>query len=760
VPILGLLQRGVSGPDGARAFVSAALVTLGFAATASQILILRELLVAFQGNELLLGLFLGNWLLLEAVGTTLARAGSDRTPRPAEVFALLQVLLGLAPIVGIVIVRCFKAALEISTGEVLGIPQAWLVSAVALLPAAVADGAAFPFGCRLLLVARETGGPAGRAYTLCAAGSVLGGLLFLVPLVYALSPLLLADILCLASAASALGLLAACRAAASVRRLAIGLLAGAALAIATSAPGRLDAWSARLQWHDHVLLATERSPYATIAVVQAADQYTFFVNGTPSATIPHPSPDVEVLAHFPMLAHDNPSRVLVMGGGAGGLLRELLKHPANEIAYAEQDPLLLETLRRFSTPLTVYELTHPAVRLHPVEGRLFLRQEETRWDIILVNLPPPISLMLNRYYTQEFFALARSRLADGGVLAFFLPGSETLLSPELAALNGSVLAALRTVFRHVRVLAGDPNFFVAADGEALVRAWQPGVLSRRLEERGTRTGLVTEAYIHYRMNRERFADLVQAFATGESANRDGLPRGTFASMRHFSRAVSPPVSRVLEVLEGVPGSAYLAGVAVLLAGLLGLQVRRGKPLYVAYAAGSTGFTGMVMSVVLILSFQIRYGDVYQYIGLLTALFMLGAAVGAAAATGRGGRPLIAIESGLVLTALLAYGCSVSEPPANVWPGLIFGLMILTGLMAGAQYPVLVARVVMTRAGVGAAAGTIYVLDLAGAVLGAALAGVVLIPTIGVSGTILLAAALKAGSVMLIVASSRRPAIAA
>ncbi len=749
-----VVQRRVTDHGAARFAVSAALVALGFVATASQVLILRELLVGFQGNELLLGLFLGNWLLLQAIGTTAVRARSDRTARPAEGFARLQLLLGLSPIAGILVVRCFKVVLGISTGEVLGLAMAWLVSATALLFAAAADGAAFPFGCRLLLLARETAGAAGRAYTLCAVGSVLGGLLFLVPIAYALNPLLLAGLLCLASAAAALSLLVAWRASTGVRGLAIGILAGTALAVAASVPDRLEAWSARLQLHDHVLLATARSPYSTVAVVSAADQYTFFVNGAPSATIPHPGPDVEVLAHLPLLAHDRPAHVLVMGGGAGGLIRELLKHPVAEVAYAEQDPLLLETYRRFPTPLTTMELTHPAVTLHPVEGRLFLRQEQARWDVILLNLPAPATLMLNRYYTQEFFALARSRLADGGTLAFFLPGSETLLSPELAALNGSILAALRAVFRHVRVLPGDPTLFVAGDGEALDRAWQTATLSRRLQERGIQAGLVTEAYIEYRMSRERFGDLLGALATDAPANRDGLPRGTFASMRIFSRVVSPAAARALAFLDGVPVSAHLAGIACVVAGLLVLQALQRRPRYVAYAAASTGFTGMLMTVVLLLAFQVQYGDVYQYLGLLTALFMVGAAAGAAAGARRGGKPLLAVESGLVLIALLGYAGAAWQPPAHLWLASIFGLMVLTGGAVGAQYPALVARVATEHAGVGSAAATIYALDLAGAVAGAAVAGVVLIPTIGMPMTLLLAAVLKTGSVVLILAAPR------
>jgi spermidine synthase len=502
------------------------------------------------------------------------------------------------------------------------------------------------------------------------------------------------------------------------------------------------------------LVETARSPYANIAVVKAADQYTLFVNGSPSATIPDPGPEVEILAHFPMLLHDRPSRVLVVGGGAGGLLRELLRHPVEEIAYAEQDPLVLETLRRLPTPLTGWELTRPRVRTYPVEGRLLLRQTDARWDVILLHLPPPSTLMLNRYYTREFFELARSRLADDGILAFFLPGSETLLSPELAALNGSVLAALEAAFRHLRVLAGEPNLFLAGDGDSLAVEWEPRLLSRRVEERGIRGGLVTEAYIRYRMDGGRFGPLVQAFARDEPANRDDHPRGTFATMQLYSRVASPAAARGLELLDAVPAVAYLAVAAALVVGLLCLQLGRRRPVYVGYAALSTGFTGMVMSVVLILTFQVQYGDVYQYVGFLTALFMLGGAVGSSWAAGWGPAPLLAIEAASVLTVLLAYGCAVSAPPPELWLLLIFGFVVLIGTTAGAQFPVLVAHLTHGGGGVGSPAGRIYVFDLVGAVFGATLTGVVLTPIMGIGGTMIIAAALKVGSVILILAARR------
>ena len=85
---------------------------------------------------------------------------------------------------------------------------------------------------------------------------------------------------------------------------------------------------------------------------------------------------VEELAHFPLLAHPAPRTVLVVGGGAGGVLAEILKHETvSRIDYVEIDPLLLGTIRDFPTPLTAGELASPRVRLHFGDARLFLRQE-------------------------------------------------------------------------------------------------------------------------------------------------------------------------------------------------------------------------------------------------------------------------------------------------------------------------------------------------------------------------------------------------
>jgi len=100
------------------------------------------------------------------------------------------------------------------------------------------------------------------------------------------------------------------------------------------------------------------------------------------------------------------------------------------------------------------------------------------------------------------------------------------------------------------------------------------------------------------------------FARDEPANRDDHPRGTFSSMQLFSRvACRPPhgywscwtACRRSPIWRSPPRSSSVSCAAA----------RPRETLFVGYAALSTGFAGMVMSVVLILTFQVQYGDVYQ-----------------------------------------------------------------------------------------------------------------------------------------------------
>jgi len=97
-------------------------------------------------------------------------------------------------------------------------------------------------------------------------------------------------------------------------------------------------------------------------------------------------------------------------GGAGGIINEALKHSSIEtIEYAELDPLLLDLLRKFPTPLTESELNNRKVTIKHIDGRLLLKTTQNKYDLILIGILEPSNLQSNRFFTKELFSLVKKK---------------------------------------------------------------------------------------------------------------------------------------------------------------------------------------------------------------------------------------------------------------------------------------------------------------------------------------------------------------
>lgn len=723
-----------------------ALLVMGFSGTAFQILVIRELLVTFHGNELSIGIILGIWLILEAVGTFYARKKADIAKRYASSFAILQVLIGFFSILSILFIRSFKYFFGISQGELLGIHYVAFISLVALLPVTVLDGALFPYGCRNISTVFRSEGAAARVYIYESIGAFFAGILFVIYFIYFFTTVELAAIVFSLNLFSAFLYLTSIGESRFLRLSLILLLSLTITSFVVSTQRWLHLMSSKLLWYEHHLLGTKNSVYSNIAVTKDEDEYTFFVNGSPYTVTP--APHVEELAHLPMLFHKGAEHILLIGGGAGGLLNELLKYPVKMIDYTEQDPLLIETFQRFPTPLTEYELRHEKVKIHLLEGRLFLRKTKNKYDLIIINLPIPSTLQLNRYYTVEFFECAKKHLRKDGILSLKLPGSETFLPEEMKELNRTIYASLRQVFPHVRVIVGDQNIFLASEDESINIA-KDKLLIERLYARRIEATLINEWYIRYKLDTKRFGQLEREIISSsrEDLNRDTNPKGVFESMVFLNLITSPYMVKALKIVDDIPLHFYLATIAVFTLALLIIQQRHSRELFISFAVTSTGFTSMLMSILLILAFQIYYGYVYHYIGLLTSVFMVGLACGAFIAMKKGNIHLISIEGQLLLLALIVYLFFLLKPDPVLSQFMIFILMFYSGLLTGVEYPVAV-KLSGSHGAVSSVAGRIYALDLVGSFFGAILTAVVLIPVMGIMDTLVLVMTIKAASIFL------------
>lgn len=124
----------------------------------------------------------------------------------------------------------------------------------------------------------------------------------------------------------------------------------------------------------------------------------------------------EMIAHIPMLAHPNPKSVLVIGGGDGGTIREVLKHPSVERAVlCEIDGEVIEVCKKY-LPSIAGKLDDPKVEIEVRDGAAYIAEHPNTFDVILIDSTDPIGPG-EKLFTQEFYTHVLAALTENGIMA-------------------------------------------------------------------------------------------------------------------------------------------------------------------------------------------------------------------------------------------------------------------------------------------------------------------------------------------------------
>ena len=159
-------------------FFKSSLLIKGMSGIVAQIILLRELLVTFLGNELTLGIILANWLILGAIGSFIIGKSVEKVKRKMEVFVLFQLSFSVALPFAIYLSRIFKNILLTTPGEGLGFASIFYSSLLILLFVTIPQGALFTYGCKLYSqYIRKDASSIGKVYVFESIGSIIGGLL-------------------------------------------------------------------------------------------------------------------------------------------------------------------------------------------------------------------------------------------------------------------------------------------------------------------------------------------------------------------------------------------------------------------------------------------------------------------------------------------------------------------------------------------------------------------------------------------------------
>lgn len=124
----------------------------------------------------------------------------------------------------------------------------------------------------------------------------------------------------------------------------------------------------------------------------------------------------EMLTHLPMVTHPQPRRVLIIGGGDGGLLEEVLKHPVERVVMVEIDRMVVDATLRWIPEIPKAAFQDPRTELRIEDGFAYVRSCSEHFDVALVDSTDPQGPSVP-LFSEAFYKDLHRILADDGVLA-------------------------------------------------------------------------------------------------------------------------------------------------------------------------------------------------------------------------------------------------------------------------------------------------------------------------------------------------------
>lgn len=720
------------------------LLTVGVVSILGQVTLLRELMVAFYGSELIVILAIGILLPASALGVVFgkwsAKITGGETGRALIVFAIALPLLA-------VFLRSSRLLFGATRGAYLPFFRQIGAATAVLVPFGFLTGLLFHHAATSWLVSGRRERSLAAAYAVESAGGLIGGALVTVLMAAGLSNF--ASLILCALAAAVAALFSTDRRFPVVDR-GVKVFSAVAILLLLVFSGPLDR---RLTALNHPgFAASEDTPYGRITVTKLSKMVSIFEND--ALVYESQETGAEVFVNLAALQVKRPERVLVLGGGPRGLVSELLKQGPKSVTDVELDRrafrMALSLLPRGETS----DFEDGRVDVRFADPRRFLKESVGRWDLILVGMPGPDSGSTNRFYTGEFFAACARRLNPGGVLAFRLRSSENFWTPALTRRNAGIYRALTDAFPHAVVYPGTSNV-VAASLSPLTR--DPSLLAQRFRERGIQARLVCPAYIRYVLTNDRFAGIEKRLKSSKTvANSDERPVCYLFTIvlwlsRFFPSLGAAGFSFAAPAWSGL---ALPWAVAAVVLCLIFFVLSRSATLKRVALAAVAGFWGMVLEGAVMLGFQARNGALYFDMGLLFAAFMGGLASGSMVfdalfsdvgklgrfrGTGRFAAIGLSAMVALLVAELLRSG--------SEW-GLVaaFAVLFIVGFLVGALFA---SASLGYSQGQTSAVSPLYAADLAGGAAGSVGGALFLLPVLGLPASSLIAAALSVAALVLL-----------
>ena len=749
----------------------------GFYAIIVQTILFRELLVVAMGNEIILGISLFNWLIGVFGGALVGGYLIEKMTGILKTFLIsLLVFILLTPL-SITFIRLLYHVSNTPAGSYIHFFKVFYLSALSIVPLSFFIGFTFPVASKIHS-SREYNHLRkitfiSRVYIFEALGSLLGGCIVSFLLVghfnsYFIVSLASLPLLCLMAFNGSYA-----------RRKTLFLLITVLFLLESLfliLPGHqyIDNRTSQKRWEGFShseLIWTRDSHYQNLALGKILEQFNLFSNGQFTTSFPEDQDNMIRAAHL-ISQHPKPERILIIGEALSGLAKSLLVYDIKKLQSIELDRTLVNGISQYlpESYQTVFSDNRFSIQIK--DGRKYLgnnSSENSNWDIIFVNIAEPSTLLLNRFYTLEFFKDASRVMAPDGIISLRITSSENYAAGMVSQYTACIFHTLKRVFPYIVVAPGDQNFFFACKVPGIISSSAKTLSSRYIKTKAQPKKLALIFPSLYPEEKTTFILKSLQSQTVTSLNTDEKP----VSVLYFNKILGwtsgsqgepffsffekTSFHRILYVILMLffLGLAFVFIKAFIVSGGLKKnrsleKIRSGiiksltSRFNIIYVVICGGFSGISLELLVVYSFQNIYGYVYQLIGFIVALFMTGLPLGATIATGLLNRknrsnqkPLLwlffiqvcFIALSLIFPALL----QLIPGLKGMGKGMMFLFIILIGVLVGAIFPLALHLYAEKYPAAGRAAGMIDASDHLGAAIGAFFTGAILLPILGITG---------------------------
>lgn len=667
------------------------LFMIGFTSTSVQILLMREIMNVAGGFELSGGIFLGSWLILSSAGAAIAgRSGLNDLRR-------INMLFAAGPVVSIALLLLL-ARLFLSAGEIPSILETLVFTLILLTPVCLLSGFVF---VKLMNAARDTNGSVpGKSFSVETTGGIVAGVLITILTSGILNTwelLMMTVILYIAY----LTLTYYIKGKVSLVAVRIFFLVLISLVLIADT----DKLFRQILLPAVKITETKDTPYGNITRGDYSDEESIYYNQR-LLTYSNDAMECEENVHYAMLQREKHNRVLLLSGSPHSHLREISKYNVSEVIYVESDPGLAGI---YKTNDIIADVKLTSVYR---DAYSYISRSLGSFDAIIMLLPPPATLSLNRYYTYEFFKKARSRLTTDGVFICSPGPNDNYFNDESLNLYSSVFNSLSAVFRYVIPIAGNKLYLIASDEPLSVDF---GTLAER---RGIVNHYVNKAFLSDDLIRRKSDEIRSLFRNEVRKNTTAFPVACFHFQEYnFSRDINEKLPAILLII-----TAFVIPV---------MAVKRNSILMYFSASALAGF-----EMIALLMIQMAAGNMYQLTGLTIAVVMAGLAAGAGT-----GRFLKGTKGFKMKVLLLAFFYLAFALFFSFFPGVNGTFLPVLSILITAAVPSFITgnifRELTSGSGKKDAAGATYSADMAGSAMGFIILTGIAIPAFGIMNSIIL-----------------------